>query len=228
MDETRLVERLAAIGWKGDASVELGPGDDAAVLIGGLVVSTDMTVEGVHFSFEWIAPAEAGFRAAAAALSDMAAMGAVPEALLVSLALPAEDPALGEELQRGVRAAGDRTAAPIVGGDVSRSPGPVVIDVVAVGRVAHDVVKRGGARPGHDLWGVGRPRRSRRRCRRLVARRTSRTGGAGPVRPATGPHAAWHCARRAGACHLDDRHLGRTPGRRAAAGQRLGGGHPGA
>lgn len=155
MDETRLVERLAAIGWKGDASVELGPGDDAAVLIGGLVVSTDMTVEGVHFSFEWIAPAEAGFRAAAAALSDVAAMGAVPEALLVSLALPAEDPALGEELQRGVRAAGDRTAAPIVGGDVSRSPGPVVIDVVAVGRVAHDVVKRGGTRPGHDLWVSG-------------------------------------------------------------------------
>ena len=155
MDETRLVERLAAIGWKGDARVELGPGDDAAVLIGGLVVSTDMTVEGVHFSFEWIAPAEAGFRAAAAALSDMAAMGAVPEALLVSLALPAEDPALGEELQRGARAAGDRTGAPIVGGDVSRSPGPVVIDVVALGRAAPDVVTRSGARPGHLLWVSG-------------------------------------------------------------------------
>ena len=155
MDEARLVERLAAIGWKGSASVELGPGDDAAVLSGGLVVSTDMMVEGVHFSFEWITPAEAGFRAAAAALSDMAAMGAVPEALLVSLALPPDDPALGEELQRGAGAAADRVAAPIVGGDVSRSPGPVVVDVVAAGRADRNVVKRSGAQPGHDLWVSG-------------------------------------------------------------------------
>lgn len=155
MDEILLVERLAAIGWKVSGAVEVGPGDDAAVLAGGLVVSTDLMVEDVHFSFDWIAPADAGFRAGAAALSDMAAMGAVPEALLVSLALPGSDAALGEELQRGVRAAGDRVSAPIVGGDVSRSPGAVVVDVVAVGRAPDSVARRSGARPGQDLWVSG-------------------------------------------------------------------------
>lgn len=155
MDEIRLVERLAAIGWKGSRAVELGPGDDAAVLRGGIVVSTDLMVEDVHFSFDWIAPAEAGFRAGAAALSDMAAMGAVPEALLVSLAIPGDATALGEEMQRGVRAAGDRVGAPIVGGDVSRSPGAVVVDVVAVGRAREVAVRRSGARPGQDLWVSG-------------------------------------------------------------------------
>ena len=156
MDEIRLVERLAAIGWKGSRAVVLGPGDDAAVLRGGLVISTDLMVEGVHFSFDWITSIEAGFRAAAAALSDMAAMGAAPEALLVSMAIPGDDPAVGEELQRGARDAGDRVSAVIIGGDVSRSPGPVVLDIVAVGRAGKSVVRRSGATPGHDLWVSGR------------------------------------------------------------------------
>lgn len=154
MDETALVARLAAVGWTDGPNVLLGPGDDAAVLRGGLVASTDLSVEGVHFRFEWIAAREVGFRAAAAALSDMAAMGAEPVALLVSLAVP-PDPRLAEELQRGVRLAADRVAAPIAGGDVSRSPGPAVIDVVALGRSSGDLVRRSGAEPGHDLWVSG-------------------------------------------------------------------------
>ena len=155
MDEIELVERLAAIGWKGSRAVLLGPGDDAAVLRGGLVVSTDLMVEGVHFDFDWVTPTEAGFRAGAAALSDMAAMGAAPQALLVSMALPAGDPALAEALQRGVRGAGDRVGAPIVGGDVSRAAAAVVLDVVAVGRAHEGAVRRDGARPGDDLWVSG-------------------------------------------------------------------------
>ena len=155
MDEIELVERLAAIGWRGSRAVLLGPGDDAAVLRGGLVVSTDLMVEGVHFDFDWVTPTEAGFRAGAAALSDLAAMGAAPQALLVSMALPAADPALGEALQRGVRGAGDRVGAAIVGGDVSRAAGAVVLDVVVVGRAREAVVRRDGARPGDDLWVSG-------------------------------------------------------------------------
>ena len=155
MDEADLLERLAAIGWKGSRAVLVGPGDDAAVLRGGLAVSTDLMVEGVHFRFDWVTPTEAGFRAGAAALSDMAAMGAAPEALLVSMALPADDPALGEALQRGVRAAGDRVGAVIVGGDVSRAAGAVVLDVVVVGRARDGVVRRSGAKPGDDLWVSG-------------------------------------------------------------------------
>ena len=153
IDETTLIERLVAIGWKGSRAVLVGPGDDAAVLRGGLTISTDLMVEGVHFDFDWISPAEAGFRAGAAALSDMAAMGAQPAALLVSMAVSG-DPRLCEELQRGLRQAGDRVAAPIAGGDVSRSPGPAVVDVVAVGR-ARSPVLRGGAGPGEDVWVSG-------------------------------------------------------------------------
>ena len=153
VDERELVRRLVSIGWRGSRAVRLGPGDDAAFLRGGLVLSTDMAVEGVHFRLDWITAEEAGFRAGAAALSDLAAMGARPEALLVSLAVPAE-PSLAVELQRGVRNAGDRVGVAIIGGDVSRSPGPAVADVVAVGR-ARTVVTRGGAEVGQGVWVSG-------------------------------------------------------------------------
>ncbi len=150
MNESQLIDRLVAAGWKGNRAVLVGPGDDAAVLRGGVVVSTDLLVEDVHFRFRWISPVEAGFRAGAAALSDLAAMGAEPTALLVSLAVPG-DPSCAVGIQRGVRRAGDRVAVSIVGGDVSRSPGPVVVDVVALGRGGR-VVRRSGAAPGQALW----------------------------------------------------------------------------
>ncbi|MDE2875302.1 MAG: thiamine-phosphate kinase [Gemmatimonadota bacterium] len=153
MNENELVRRLVSIGWRGSRAVRLGPGDDAAFLRGGMVISTDLAVEGVHFRLDWISPEEAGFRAGAAALSDLAAMGAAPEALLVSLAVRGE-PSLALELQRGVRAAGDRVGVAIVGGDVSRSPGPAVLDVVAVGR-ARTVTVRGGAEVGQGVWVSG-------------------------------------------------------------------------
>lgn len=153
MDEAELVRRLVDIGWRGSRAVRLGPGDDAAWVRGGVVISTDLAVEGVHFRFDWISPAEAGFRAGAAALSDLAAMGAAPEALLVSLAVP-HDPSLAQALQRGVRGAGDRVGVAIIGGDVSRSPGPVVVDVVAVGW-AGTVVTRAGAEAGQGVWVSG-------------------------------------------------------------------------
>lgn len=153
MSENELVDQLVAAGWRGSRDVALGPGDDAAVLRGGLVASADMMAEHVHFRFDWVSAREAGFRAGAAALSDMAAMGARPVALLVSMALPG-DPAVGVELQRGVRRAGDRVGAPVAGGDVVRSADSVVVDVAALGR-ARQPVLRSGAAPGHDLWVSG-------------------------------------------------------------------------
>lgn len=153
MSENKLVDQLVAAGWRGSRDVVLGPGDDAAVLRGGLVASTDMMAEHVHFRFDWVSAREAGFRAGAAALSDMAAMGARPVVLLVSMALPG-DPAVGVELQRGVRRAGDRVGAPVAGGDVVRSADSVVVDVAALGRARRPVL-RSGAAPGHDLWVSG-------------------------------------------------------------------------
>ncbi len=155
MTERELVQRLAAIGWKGSRAVLLGPGDDAAVLRGGFTISTDIAVEGVHFRFDWVSAEEAGFRAGAAALSDLAAMGAAPLALLVSLAVRGDaDHAVALDLQRGVGRAGDRVGVAIIGGDVSRSPGPAVLDVVVVGKAAGHV-SRGGAEPAQQLWVSG-------------------------------------------------------------------------
>ncbi|HSL71654.1 MAG TPA: AIR synthase related protein, partial [Longimicrobiales bacterium] len=72
-------------------TVIVGPGDDCAVFAGGLVMSTDASIEGVHFRRDWLTPLEIGQRAAAIALSDLAAMAAEPLAVLAALALPRPD-----------------------------------------------------------------------------------------------------------------------------------------
>ena len=86
--EFELIRRLTDLGGDLPPEVRIGPGDDAAVLEGGWVVSTDLSIEDVHFRRAWITDQEVGYRAATAALSDMAAMGAAPVGLLVSLAAP--------------------------------------------------------------------------------------------------------------------------------------------
>jgi thiamine-monophosphate kinase len=148
---------LAGSQTEGDPRVLLGPGDDAAILrppeAGGIVLSTDMAVEGVHFRLDWITPFEAGRRSAAAALSDLAAMAATPLGLLVSVATPAPG-ALAEALMAGVVAAARAAGAPLLGGDLARTPGPAVLDVVVVGHV-EDPLLRSGARPGDRLWVTG-------------------------------------------------------------------------
>ncbi len=135
--------------------VRVGPGDDALVLEGGVVVSCDLSVEGVHFRREWITLEEAGYRAAASALSDLAAMGAEPLGVLLSLALGPADPA-GEAaaVQKGAAEACAREGAQILGGDLSASPGPLVVDVVVLGRTPSPIL-RTGSRPGDELWVTG-------------------------------------------------------------------------
>jgi len=131
----------------------VGPGDDAAVLSDGVVLSTDLTVEGVHFRLDWISPEEAGGRAVVAALSDLAAMAAEPIGVLVSLAVPEAGPG-PEPFMAGVRERIDEMGIPLLGGDLTRSPGPVILDAVVVGRVESPLL-RAGARPGDALWVTG-------------------------------------------------------------------------
>jgi thiamine-monophosphate kinase len=133
----------------------VGPGDDCAVLAGGLVVSVDLSVEGVHFRRSWISMEEAGYRAAASALSDLAAMGAEPLGALLSMALdPGEVEVVASSLQSGAAEACQRAGAPIIGGDLSRSPGPVVLDVVVLGRSDRPLL-RAGSVPGDEVWVTG-------------------------------------------------------------------------
>ena len=128
----------------------VGVEDDAAWLEGDLVVTQDALVEGVHFRFDWISWHELGFRAAAVNLSDLAASGATPEALLVTLAAPNET-ALADVVAFYEGLA--ETAVPVVGGDTTAAP-LAVVSVTALGRSAR-VPGRTGAQPGDLLVVTG-------------------------------------------------------------------------
>jgi thiamine-monophosphate kinase len=124
--------------------------EDAAQLAGGVVITQDALVEGVHFRLDWISWRDLGWRAAAVNLSDLAASGADAEGLVVALAAPAEtrvDDIL--ELYEGLA----ETGVPVVGGDTTLSA-QLVLSVTAAGRSAR-VPGRGGARPGDQLVVTG-------------------------------------------------------------------------
>src|SRR5579862_3360790 len=129
----------------------VGVEHDAASLRDGVVVTQDVLVEHVHFRLDWISWRDLGWRAAAVNLSDLAASGAEPEALLVSLALPGSTE-LGDvlELYEGLA----DTGVPVAGGDTSDAR-DIVIGVTAVGR-SERVPGRAGALAGDALVVTGR------------------------------------------------------------------------
>ena len=138
----------------------LGPGDDAAVLAaadGRVVVTTDVLVEGVHFRLDWSTPHQVGRKAVAANLADVAAMGAVPTALVVGLAVPGRTPiSTVDGLAAGMWAQAAQAGAGIVGGDVVSSA-QLVVSVTALGDLrGRAPVTRSGARPGNVLGLCGR------------------------------------------------------------------------
>ncbi len=143
------------------ADVILGIGDDAAVLQptrgSWLVQTTDAMVDGVHFDLRWSTAVEVGRRAVAVNLSDLAAMGARPSWLLLSLILPESLPvAAFEALVGAVSDAARHAGAALVGGNLTRTSGPLVVDVTATGHVRpRRVLRRDAARPGDELWLTG-------------------------------------------------------------------------
>jgi thiamine-monophosphate kinase len=137
-----------------------GLGDDCALVpIGGrtLAISIDLSLEGVHFRTDWLSFQEIGWRATAAALSDLAAEGAQPIGVLVSLGVPDDGKRTTDsavEIMSGVAAAARHVGASVLGGDLVRSP-RYLVDVCALG-VAPRPVRRSGARPGDGVWVTGR------------------------------------------------------------------------
>src|SRR5438034_3028847 len=123
--EFGLIARITARLDPGPAAL-LGPGDDAAVVAapdGRVVATTDVLVEGRHFRRDWSSAVDVGHRAAAANLADIAAMGAVPTALLVALCAPPDlEVAWAEELADGLAAEASLAGATVVGGDISAGP----------------------------------------------------------------------------------------------------------
>lgn len=134
----------------GDDAAAFRPPDDTQV-----VVSCDASVEGIHFRREWMTWETIGYRAAASALSDLAAMAAAPVGLVVAAALPPElDVEIAAALGRGVGEIAGRVGAEVLGGDLVASPGPAFLDVTVLGCAAAPTT-RGGVRPGDELWVTG-------------------------------------------------------------------------
>ena len=168
-------DRLRAIFARlGPAARDLGD-DCALVRVGGgrtLAISIDLSLEGVHFRTDWLSFREIGWRATAAALSDLAADGAAPLGVLVSLGVPGNRQRLSGnaslEIMAGVGAAARSTGAHVLGGDLVRSP-RYLIDACALGLVARPV-RRNGARPGDGIWVTGRLGGAGRALQALQAR----------------------------------------------------------
>ena len=137
-----------------------GVGDDGAVLEvapgRSLVVTTDVLVDGVHFSDRTTTPEDVGWRAAAANLSDLAAMGASPVGITVGLSIRGDTPVHWVEgLYRGLRDCLQPYSTPIVGGDICRSS-VVTIAITAFGQVSPpQIIRRAAARPGEAIVVTG-------------------------------------------------------------------------
>jgi thiamine-monophosphate kinase len=139
----------------------VGIGDDAAVVEPERnrldVLSVDALVEGVHFDRAFTPPAAIGHRALAVNLSDLAAMGATPRLCLLSLVLPGAWPVADfEGMIDGLLALAARHRMHVAGGNLARSPGPLVIDVTVSGTIKRrQIATRSGARPGDELYVTG-------------------------------------------------------------------------
>jgi len=143
---------MAAAAGEVGGNLILGPGDDAAVVAapdGRVVATTDMLIEDRHFRLEWSSAADIGHKAAARNLADVAAMGAVPTALLVCFAGPGHLPVEWvSELAAGIAGECAEAGAAVAGGDTS-SAGTVLIAITALGSLGdRRPVTRSGARPG--------------------------------------------------------------------------------
>ena len=134
-----------------------GIGDDAAILAAvsdrSLVVSTDISVENVHFQRGWLEPREIGYRATAAALSDLAAIAATPLGILVALTLPEMWRATIDDIADGIGDAAQQCCARIVGGDLSEGR-DLSLAITVLGTAEHPL-RRDGARAGDRVYVTG-------------------------------------------------------------------------
>jgi len=161
LGEHDLLARLLGRLPRPSAQVLVGPGDDAAVLAPvrneRLVVTTDAVVEGVHFSRARFAPADIGHKALAVSLSDLGAMAATPQWALLSLVLPGGWPVADiEAIVEGVASLAVKYSVSIVGGNITSTEGPLIVEVTAGGTVApRRWLTRGGAVAGDEVWVSG-------------------------------------------------------------------------
>lgn len=164
LGERRLLARIQSRFEKTNRrheDVVVGIGDDAAVIAprrnSQTVLTTDAQVEGVHFDRRLATAEDIGFRSLAVNISDLAAMGAAPRWALVSLVLPDDtEVTYVDGIVDGIAQLAEKLGMAVVGGNLTRSPGPLLVDITAVGEVApRRVLMRGGGRPGDALYVSG-------------------------------------------------------------------------
>jgi thiamine-monophosphate kinase len=159
--EREFVRWLQALAAGKTPSLKLGIGDDAALIASGrrreLILTTDLSIEGVHFTRRLHPPRSVGHRALARSLSDIAAMGGTPRFALLSLAFPrATSRAWMEEFFEGLLRLGRRFHVQVIGGDTAMVARTAMMDVTVVGEVpSGKALLRSGARPGDQIFVSG-------------------------------------------------------------------------
>ena len=151
--EAQIIARLREVFASTDPRIEVGIGDDAAVVVGEKrqVMTTDMAVEGVHFRTDWSTGFEIGRKVTAANAADILAMGAVADYLLVAVALtPSQKMEWIDDLARGIKFEADLAGLKVIGGYISRSE-KVVISMTAVGH-CKEAITRDGAKVGDGIY----------------------------------------------------------------------------
>jgi thiamine-monophosphate kinase len=159
--ERALIDRIRSRLPPAPPALLVGIGDDAAVAVpdrGALqVLTTDALVEGVHFDRRFSSPSDIGYKALAVNVSDVASMGGASRFALLSLMLP-PDTAIEEVdgLLDGLIELAASSRIALAGGNITRSPGPLIVDVTLVGSVKpRKILKRDGAMPGDALYVTG-------------------------------------------------------------------------
>ncbi|WP_256759015.1 thiamine-phosphate kinase [Cohnella sp. WQ 127256] len=144
------------------AGVTLGIGDDAAVVYGGSasqewLLAMDTMVEEVHFRNVTMRESDVGYKALAANISDIAAMGGIPKFALVSVCVPPSwDAERMKQLYDGLYLCADRYGVAIIGGDTTSAPQQLVVSVTVMGTVeAGQAIRRDGAKPGQLVFLTG-------------------------------------------------------------------------
>lgn len=162
MDEFEFIDRIRTQAHRpADSQITIGIGDDAAALKWKpereTIVATDMLMEGVHFDFDIATQVQAGRKALAVNLSDLAAMAAIPRYALVSLAFSAhKESRLAEEVMQGMFDLAKQFDVAIIGGDTNSWNGPCVLSVTVIGEAsARGVVTRAGAQVGDAIYVTG-------------------------------------------------------------------------
>ena len=183
--ERELIARIRRLLPAAPPWLLVGIGDDAAVVEPERnrveVLTVDALVEGIHFDRAFVPPGAIGHRALAVNLSDLAAMGAAPRLALLSMALPAALPLEDfDAIAGGFALLAARHRLHVVGGNLTRSPGPLMIDVTVMGTVKRrQALTRTGARPGDDLYvsgSIGSARAGLAVLREVTSRKSSVIG----------------------------------------------------